>query len=173
MSSYASRPFLDYTLGSLMARNRFNLPIGLVLVLGLGCSSGDNAPASTASAGAAGQGQAGAAGSSAAGSSAAGSSMAGSSMAGTGGAASKGGAAGSSSGGLPGIPLSDCTGKDDGSICDEAAGFVSVSGAFCEHEQCHLLQDFVLQCWNLVPTCTDGQSFGVFEDAFDSGRKLC
>jgi len=162
-----------------MARNRFNLPIGLVLVLALGCSSADNAPASTASAGAAGQGQAGAAGSSAAGASMAGASMAGASMAGasmagTGGGASKGGAAGSSSGGLPGIPLSDCTGKEDGSICDEAAGFVSVSGAFCEHEQCHLLQDFVLQCWNLVPTCTDGQSFGVFDYALMlASEKTC
>jgi hypothetical protein len=81
------------------------------------------------------------------------------------GGAGMAGAAGSSSlgGGPHGLTLSDCTGKADGSICDPAAGFVSASFAFCEHEKCHLLEDFVIQCWNLVPTCTDGQSFGVFD----------
>jgi hypothetical protein len=152
--------------GPLVTRNRFIVPIGLAFTLALACSSGDRGPASIAAAGAAGQGQAGSAGSNSAGSNSAGSNSAGSSTAATAGAASLAGAAGSSSGGgLPGIALSDCTGKEDGSICDPAAGFVSASGAFCEHETCHMLDDFVIQCWNLVPTCPDGQSFGVFDYA--------
>jgi hypothetical protein len=148
-----------------MIKYRLLVLLGLGGALATACSSSDEQPATTASSGAAGQGQAGTAGSTnSAGSAGAGGTTNTAGSTGTAGSAGSAGVAGSSSGGgPPGIQLEDCTGLADGAICDPASGFVSFSSAFCVHEECHRLKDFAVTCWNLVPTCADGQSFGVFE----------
>jgi len=131
-----------------------------------GKASGGGGTAGNAGGNSAGQpGTAGGNGSGAAGGSAATASGGSGAAAGSHGGAGAGGATGGSSsvGGTPSIRLEDCTGQPDGTICDPAAGFVSASAAFCAHEVCHLLKDFVVQCWNLVPTCEEGKSYGVFD----------
>jgi hypothetical protein len=149
-----------------MIKCRLLVLLGLCGALATACSSSDNQPAATATSGAAGQGQTGTAGSTnSAGSAGTGGTTSTAGSTGTAGSAGSAGVAGSSSGGPPGIQLEDCTGLADGAICDPASGFVSFSSAFCVHEECHRLKDFAVTCWNLVPTCTDGQSFGVFDYA--------
>ena len=135
--------------------SRPGLVLALAIALASACSSGNEQPTETTS-GAAGQGQAGSAGApSTAGSS-------GAAGSGTAGAGGSGGAAGSTSGGgLPGIRLEDCTGLVDGAICDPSSGFVSASNAFCVREECHRISEFVVTCWNMVPTCIEGESFAI------------
>jgi hypothetical protein len=150
-----------------MTKHRLFFLMGLELASLAACSSGDVDPAPTGTSGTAGAGQAGAAGKAGtAGSASSGGSAGASGAAPTSGGAGVAGQAGTSSGGgQPGIALKDCTGLPDGTICDKASGFASSASAFCAHEECHLLSDFVLQCWNLVPTCIEGESFGVFDYA--------
>jgi hypothetical protein len=140
--------------------------LGFAIALPLGCSSSDKPPPQSGTSGSAGQtGVAGAGAGTHSTSGAAGS-------AGSGGS---GGKAGSASGGSPpGGTLEDCTGLPDGSICDPASGFVSVSSAFCVREECHRTIDFVVTCWNRTPTCIEGESYGVFDYTLTlAGEEMC
>ena len=60
------------------------------------------------------------------------------------------------------LPPTACDGRPDGAMCDGVNAFPSLSSSFCAHQQCHPVKDFVVECWGLVPTCTNGQSYGVF-----------